>query len=423
VCKAGPPANQQGANLIQNTDQITLTVGEEATCTITNDDIAPKLHLVKTVTNDNGGTAKPTDFILKATATLANNSLMGTTPVDSGPTLKADTWTLGETNVYGYTAGPWVCKAGPPANQQGSDLVQTGNKITLGVGQEVTCTIVNDDQPGTIVITKVVKGGSSSANFQFTTMGGGYQGFSIHGGQSNSQNLNAGSYTVKELSTLGWVLTGIGGSTNANTPYACTVTGSGGSSGSGDLNTQTATISLKNGDTVTCVFENTGSGATRTQGFWSTHSPLAKAAWYGGTAFGHTFPGVASVSGIGDTLICGRPIDTLGKLMGAFWSNIAKTSTGAKRSSLDQARMQLLQQLVAAELNASAFGTIPSNGTFAAWESALCGTNTSAIKTALSQASAFNTQGDSVAFTPGTSADAKNAKSIADIPFWNVIKP
>lgn len=83
---------------------------------------------------------------------------------------------------------------------------------------------------------------------------------------------------------------------------------------------------------MTCVFENTGQGVTRTQGFWATHTPLAKIAWFGGTAFGHTFPGVA------DTLLCGRNIDTLGKLMGGFWSDISKTSTGAKRSPLDQAR-------------------------------------------------------------------------------------
>ena len=36
----------------------------------------------------------------------------------------------------------------------------------------------------------------------------------------------------------------------------------------------------------------------------------------------------------------------LGKLMGGFWSSVSTTSTGTKRSSLDQARMQLLQQLL-----------------------------------------------------------------------------
>ena len=127
------------------------------------------------------------------------------------------------------------------------------------------------------------------------------------------------------------------------------------------------------------------------------------------------------MSGIGDTTLCGRPIDTLGKLMGAFWSDISKTSTGAKRSSLDQARMQLLQQLIAAELNAAAFGTVPSSGSFAAWESAYCGTNVNAIKTAQQQAASFNSAGDSGLFTPGTSADSKTARAIANYVFWDIL--
>ncbi len=40
----------------QNGSNISLAPGQDATCTITNDDIAPKLHLRKIVTNDNGGT-------------------------------------------------------------------------------------------------------------------------------------------------------------------------------------------------------------------------------------------------------------------------------------------------------------------------------------------------------------------------------
>jgi hypothetical protein len=245
--------------------------------------------------------------------------------------------------------------------------------------------------------------------------------FSLAGGQENSQTLSAGSYTVKELVPLGWVLTGIGGSTDPNTPYNCTVTGSGGSTGVGDLNTQTATISLKNGDTVTCVFENTGQGTTRTQGFWTTHLAPAKIAWEGGSAFNHTFPGVANVTGIGDTLICTRDVDAsnvvdAGKnqLMGGFWSDVSKLSNGKKRTSLDQARMQLLQQLLAAELNASAFGSVPSGGSgkFAQWETALCGTNTTAIKNAMQEAAAFNTFGDS-----------KTGRFVADIKFWDIIKP
>ena len=393
----------------QDGASITLGLDEEATCTITNDDIAPKLHLRKIVVNDNGGTKTVADFTLSANGT-GSNDLTGTTPVDSGAGLKADTWALSETNVYGYTASAWSCVGG----------TQNGSNITVGIGGEATCTITNDDQPGTIIVKKNAK--PDQGSFAFTTTGTGYNGFTLAlpATHQNSQTLNAGTYTVKESTQLGWILTGIGGSIDPSTPYSCVVTGSGGSTGLGDLNTQTATISLKNGDTVTCTFENTGQGVTRTQGFWATHPQLAEIAWFGGTAFGHTFPGVANTAGIGDTMLCGRSLG-INEVMGGFWSDVSKTSTGKKRNALDQARMQLLQQMLAAELNASAFGSVPSSGSLAAWESAYCGKSTTAIKNAQKQAASFNTNGDSGTFTPGTSADSKNARAIANHAFWDVL--
>jgi len=283
--------------------------------------------------------------------------------------------------------------------------------------------------PCQIIIKKIIKPTGSQTSFSFDANGTGYVDFSLSDQQTNTQNLLPGTYTVKELVPLGWVLTGIGGAAEPY-PFNCTVSGTGGSSGTGNLDTQTATITLQMGDIVTCVFENTGVGATRTQGFWATHPQLAQIAWFGGTAFGHTFPGVAGVTGIGDRIICGRAIEGPGlndisKLMGGFWSDISKTSTGKKRSALDQARMQLLQQLLAAELNASAFGSVPTGGTakFAQWESALCSTDQGAISTAQGQAASFNSAGDSATFTPGTSAQSKYARSIANIPFWDIIKP
>ena len=62
---------------------VTVGLGGQATCTITNNDIAPKLHLRKVVVNDNGGTATVADFPLSANGTGAND-LSGTSPVDSG---------------------------------------------------------------------------------------------------------------------------------------------------------------------------------------------------------------------------------------------------------------------------------------------------------------------------------------------------
>ena len=133
---------------------------------------------------------------------------------------------------------------------------------------------------------------------------------------------------------------------------------------------------------------------------------------------------MSGVSSIANQTLCTpikKDINTLNKLMGGFWSDISRTSTGAKRSSTDQARMQLLQQLLAAELNASAFGSVPSSGSFAAWETAYCSGNANQIKTAQQQAASFNSAGDSGQFTPGTSADSKYARAIADFAFWNIL--
>ncbi|MFL5679457.1 MAG: hypothetical protein ACJ77B_02510, partial [Chloroflexota bacterium] len=399
---------------------VTVSLGSAAVCTIHNADNAPTLLLQKNVINDNGGTATAANWTLSAATTATgftgrNFSSPGNATVGNA-VFAGKTYSLSESTVYGYgSTGQWDCTAGT--------LNVAKNAVTLALGQHATCTITNNDLPGTIIVKKVIKPTGSQTVFPFDAVGTGYADFGIAGGQQNSQSLGAGTYSVKELVGAGWTLTGIGGSTDPATPFNCTTTGSGGSTGVGSLATQTVSISLKNGDTVTCVFENTGQGTTRTQGFWSTHPLLASAAWFGGTTSGHTFPGVAAMPGIGDRLLCGRAIDTNGKLMGAFWSAIPKTSSGAKREAIDQARMQLLQQLVAAELNRSAFGTSPGVGSFAGWETALCGTNVTAIKTAAEQAGSFNEAGDAGAFTPGASADSKGAKALANIPFWDVIQP
>ena len=395
-------------------DSIQLSVGQVVTCTINNDDIPPQLHLRKIVVNNNGGTATVADFPLTANGTGAND-LTGTSPVDSGAGLQADTWALSETSPGGYSSGGgYVCVGG----------TQVGQSITVGIGGSATCTITNDDIPGTIIIQKITKPVNDPTSFNFDSTGTDYVDFSLTGqagSNTNSQTLNAGNYSVQEITIPdGWTLTGIGDPANGNN-CVLTVTGSGTSTGTGDLSTQTATIHLGIGDTIRCTFENTGSLVTRTQGFWATHTLLAEAAWFGGEAGGHKFSGVASVAGIGDTSLCGREIDSLAKLMGGFWADIPKKCGGGKRTQLDQARMRLLQQLLAAELNAAAFGSVPSGGIgkFAQWEDAFCNGNIGQVNNAQSQAAAFNTAGDSGVFTPGTSADAKNARTIADTCFWD----
>src|SRR4051812_45028857 len=148
-----------------------LGLGQEATCTITNDDNAPVLHLRKVVVNDNGGTKTVADVTLTANGAGAND-LSGTSPVDSGADLKADTFALSETNLPGYTASAWVCQGG----------TQTGSNVMLGLGQEATCTTTIDDHAPNLHLLMVVvndNGGTktvadvtltATAPFPYTTL-------------------------------------------------------------------------------------------------------------------------------------------------------------------------------------------------------------------------------------------------------------
>ena len=127
---------------------ITLTEGDtEVTCTINNDDIAPTLMLVKTVTNDDGGVAQPDDF----------NLTVGGTPVLSGETnsFLANTPLAISEDLLAVSGYEFVSITGPgcPTN--------LGGTITLAPGDVVTCTINNDDiAPINTAVARMTGGGS-----------------------------------------------------------------------------------------------------------------------------------------------------------------------------------------------------------------------------------------------------------------------
>ena len=142
-------------------DTVSVAAGENITCTITNDDIAPTLKLVKTVTNNDGGTAVANDWTLSATAAAPKDGRNFSNAGGSGvfQTVLANAgYELAESTVAGYTAGSWSC--------DGGTLV--GSTITLAAGQTgVTCTINNDDVAPTLKLVKTVTnddGGTAVAN-------------------------------------------------------------------------------------------------------------------------------------------------------------------------------------------------------------------------------------------------------------------
>jgi hypothetical protein len=111
------------------------------------------------------------------------------------------------------------------------------------------------------------------------------------------------------------------------------------------------------------------------------------------------------------------------KLMGGFWSDISKKTNGQKRTPLQQAKMQLAQQLEAALLNKIAFGSDPGGTVLQDSISAFCtGTNANTILSKASALDAFNNSGDAQPFPAGyvnSSADSKAAQKTAYKGYWD----
>src|SRR5204863_6610112 len=82
------------------TGTLPLSPGDNKTCTITNDDKAPKLTLIKTVINNNGGTKQVSDFPLFV---RSEERRVGKATTLCGKVL----YTTTETTDPGNTASAW----------------------------------------------------------------------------------------------------------------------------------------------------------------------------------------------------------------------------------------------------------------------------------------------------------------------------
>ncbi len=133
---------------------LVLANGEIATCTINNNDVQPSLTLVKTVTNDNGGTQALSAWTLTATGPT-NISGASTTAAVTNALVNAGNFTLGETGPAGYAMGAWSCNVG----------TLSGSTLTLTPGLNATCTVNNNDIAPTITLSKTSLGAVGSFTF------------------------------------------------------------------------------------------------------------------------------------------------------------------------------------------------------------------------------------------------------------------
>ena len=188
-----------------NGNEVTIGSGG-GSCTIINDDDAPSLTLVKQVNNDNGGTAVPTDWTLTAAGYDAASP-------DAG------SYDLSESGPGGYSLASLTC------SNSGAAQVSSA---TLGLGEDVTCTFVNDDDAPSLTLVKQVNNdnGGTAVPSDWTLTAAGY----------DAASPDAGSYDLSESGPGGYSLASL----------TC--------SNSGAAQVSSATLGL--GEDVTCTFVN-----------------------------------------------------------------------------------------------------------------------------------------------------------------------
>ncbi len=181
---------QGGSVTIEQSD-----LGKQRTCTVTNDDIAPELTIIKNVENDNKyktGTAVASDFTLEVDAT--NPSQSSVTGSVDGATITLD-------------AGAYAVTEPTPGDYKVSYSVDCSGTIALG--EKKTCTVTNNDIDETEAVvtvkkflTKLYGGLESVADFAFKINDGDAINFN-ETATSTGENvitLNAeGAYSITEV--------------------------------------------------------------------------------------------------------------------------------------------------------------------------------------------------------------------------------
>lgn len=372
------------------------------------------------------------------TTTATDGTSTGAQYVTAGAThTVSETDGSGPADLTTFTTRIGCRKAGQLTDYtSASNVTGSERSLTLPVvnyGDRITCTITNSLIP-TLTIVKQTSG--ANGTFDFTSATAAVGNFSLTTSANYAERTfmlssTTGDVTVTESDKANWLLTDVSCDPS---------TGSGSYAVMADPYTRSFTIHDIGYRHVTCTFVNNAPGATRTQGFWSTHPQLAIATWsftsgdwavYRSAWRLPAVPASLIAMTSGDRSICGYEVTAgqdfsltpslvtngTSELLGGFWASISKDSNGQPRGATDRSRMRFLQQYLAARLNYHLFGTRPTTFTFDGVLDAYC--NAGDIDGAQRKLGAFNTSGDDVAFTPGGSAKPRWAYGFANIDIWD----
>ena len=198
-------------------NQVTVAPGEEATCTVTNEQQFGTITVIKSVVNDDGGALEVPDFTLKVDSSVVTSG----TPKN----VALGTHTVSENGKFGYQA-----TIGGNCSLSGS--------ITIAAGESKTCTIENDDIRPSIELIKVVNGGSAEPDdFDLSI-----DDAIVTSGSSNPVVANTAHVIDEETLVSGYSFTSITGTSFKGVSCPAALNG---------------TITLVPGDVVTCTITNT----------------------------------------------------------------------------------------------------------------------------------------------------------------------
>jgi hypothetical protein len=201
-------ANLPGWSQLDNTCvNVAVAAGENATCAITNKYTPPApatgtLTIVKTT--EDGDAVFSFDITGEGTLAQLQITTVAGTGASETFTLPAGIYAVAETPLAGWTQDSAGCDDGRSTATAGSV-----SGVSLGSGQNVTCTFNNHKNPpptGTLSVKKIVDnsgGGSKTAgNFAFFINAG--PAIAFEADAQNDLALPEGIYTVTEASAAGY---------------------------------------------------------------------------------------------------------------------------------------------------------------------------------------------------------------------------
>ncbi|MCU1689571.1 MAG: hypothetical protein JWN20_1499, partial [Jatrophihabitantaceae bacterium] len=303
------------------TQPVVLAPGQNATCVITNTDVAPVVSVTKTVSGINPGLAWSFDFTLTPSGgTVGANpqAIAGTGNTTSATTASWSNltggvqYTLTETAVPGWQAS--ITCSGTTVNSTGVRTIT----FTAAFGETIVCSATNAATPSTVSVSKSVTGVGSglawSFGFSITPSAGliGANTQTITGTGSTTSAATASwsglipgaTYTITEPAQAGWT----------TSAFSCT--------GATDTDANPATVTFVAGlaQTIACSASNAAAPSSVSVSK-SVTGVAAEFAW----SFGFSISPTAGVTGASPQTLSGTGSTTAAAT--ASWTGLTPGAT------------------------------------------------------------------------------------------------